>query len=546
MARFSQSTSPLKIYTPQGEDLLLPITLTGSESLGGTFSFTIGAVAPKGSRVSFREMVGKPASATVALPGGIERAFHGIVSRFTRHDSDSVFDHYGIELRPRLHALSLVKRSRVFQNLSAIDIIRQLLASVGGAEFDLASRPPARVTCAQFRETDLEFFLRLCSEEGLIHYWRHTRDNHHLVITDSTARGPSTGAVAYDNSVGGSLDACRVRSWSLSQSLVPVAVEVGGSHMQMFGQSLGASAPGPEAVVAGSVRLEPAGNPGPWEEDGHSPARYFDSVTVSGGDADEALGMVRPEQERRARLLATAAAADSVRAHAEGDCSQLTAGHAVELQGHPDQSGHWLTVTVSHRLSVEGSYWAGEPASLIRRVSAELAPLDLPQAHWPPLPKPRVGGVCTATVVGPGPMNIDKFGRVQVNFPWDRSAGGESCWVRVAQSWAGKGWGACFWPRVGHEVVVAFEEGDPDRPVIVGSVYNGANTPPYPMPQSMYIAGWKSLTQDGDPSSNYHQILMSDEKGAEVVHIHAEGKFITQQESANVSRKPGLDINFQG
>lgn len=546
MASFSQSTSPLKIFTPLGEDLLLPITLTGEESLGGTFSFTIGAVAPKGSLVPFPEMVGKPASATVALPGGTERAFHGMIFRFTRHDSDSVFDHYGIELRPRLHALGLVRRSRVFQNMSATEIMRQLLAGVGGAEFDLAAQPPARVTCAQFRETDLEFLLRLCSEEGLIHYWRHTRDNHQLVITDSTTRNPSTGALAYDNSVGGSLGACRVRSWSLSQSLVPAAVEVGGSHMQMFGQSLGASAPGPDSVVAGSVRLESAGNPGPWEEDGHSPARYFDSVTVSGGDADDALGRVRPEQERRARLLASAAAADSVRAHAEGDCSQLTAGHAVELVGHESQSGRWLAVMVSHRLSVEGSYWAGEVASLLRRVSAELAPLDLPQAHWPPLPKPRVGGVCTATVVGPGPMNIDKFGRVQVNFPWDRSAGGESCWVRVAQSWAGNGWGACFWPRVGHEVVVAFEEGDPDRPVIVGSVYNGTNMPPFVMPDNMYIAGWKSLTQGGDPSGNFHQILMSDEKGAEIVHIHAEGSYIVQQESQQVSFKPGRDIHFTG
>ncbi|MFM7114322.1 MAG: type VI secretion system Vgr family protein, partial [Planctomycetota bacterium] len=164
----------------------------------------------------------------------------------------------------------------------------------------------------------------------------------------------------------------------------------------------------------------------------------------------------------------------------------------------------------------------------------------------PPRPKPRVGGVCTATVVGPGPMNIDKFGRVQVNFPWDRSAKGDSCWVRVAQSWAGNGWGACFWPRVGHEVVVAFEEGDPDRPVIVGSVYNGANMPPFAMPDNMYIAGWKSLTQGGDPARNYHQILMSDEKGAEIVHVHAEGSYIVQQETQQVSFKPANDIHFTG
>ena len=123
---------------------------------------------------------------------------------------------------------------------------------------------------------------------------------------------------------------------------------------------------------------------------------------------------------------------------------------------------------------------------------------------------------------------------------------GRSCWVRVAQSWAGNGWGSCFWPRVGHEVVVAFEEGDVDRPVIVGSVYNSVNMPPYALPDNMYIAGWKSLTQGGDPSANFHQILMSDEKGAEVVHIHSESVYIVQQESQQVSIKPSHDVHFTG
>ena len=154
----------------------------------------------------------------------------------------------------------------------------------------------------------------------------------------------------------------------------------------------------------------------------------------------------------------------------------------------------------------------------------------------------------TAIVIGPAnsEMNLDQYGRVQVRFWWDREDSTTSCWIRVAQSWAGNRWGACFWPRVGHEVVVSFENGDPDRPIIVGSVYNSVNMPPYSLPSNQYIAGWKSLTEGGDPTKNFHQILMSDEKGAEVVHIHAESVFIAHQENQQCSMRPQFDASFQG
>jgi type VI secretion system secreted protein VgrG len=536
----------LRVFTPFAEDTLLPVSLRGVETLGESFSFTIGLLAPRGTRVPSEELMGRPVGAELRLEDNIRRFFHGIVWRFEWLDSRDAFDEYRMEIRPRLSLLSLARRSRVFQNLSALDIIRRVLEPVGGAEARLNGSPPARVTCAQYRETDLEFFLRLCSEEGITHYWNHTPQDHQLVLTDSTPENPSSGAIAYDQRVGGTEGKPFIRSWTMAQELVPLAAQALDAHPLRFGRKIVADAALPESWRAGSGQLFPAGFKGPWEEDGHSASRWFDSVSISGEDDPAALGKVEGAQERQAKILAAAAAAPAARARATGDCSQLTAGHAMELTGHPGQSGHWLAVSVEHEVSVEGRYWAGETASLKRVVNASLAPLALPQAPWPPRPKPRVGGVCTATVVGPGPMNIDKFGRVQVNFPWDRSAKGDSCWVRVAQSWAGNGWGACFWPRVGHEVVVAFEEGDPDRPVIVGSVYNGANMPPFAMPDNMYIAGWKSLTQGGDPARNYHQILMSDEKGAEIVHVHAEGSYIVQQETQQVSFKPANDIHFTG
>ncbi len=574
MPAFTQDNSPLKAFTVLEENTLLPVRLSGGETLGGTFEFTLDLVASAGSQVPFATLMGSAACAEVSLPGGGSRQYHGIVSSLSLLDSDSVLDHYRMVLAPRLSLLGLVKRSRIFQNATAVDIIRVLLEPAGGARFQLTGAPPSRVTCAQYRETDLEFFLRLCSEEGFIHYWTHSLENHELVITDTTPEVPSVGTVPYDLTVGGTGDSTFIRSWILTQRQVPTAAQVGGSHMQVYGQSLAYEASAPSAVSAASISLTPSGNPGPWEEDGQSATRFFDAVNASGGEDTTAIANMYTAQERQAGIVAAAAASGSVRARAVGNCPQVTAGHAMELSGHPTQSGQWIAVSATHRLEVEGRYWAGEASTLVREWSADLAPLGLPQAHWPPRRRPRVGGVCTATVVGPPPMNIDQYGRVQVAFPWDRGAAGQiaaaveseisstsggtasaaqtaattgrSCWVRVAQSWAGNGWGSCFWPRVGHEVVVAFEEGDVDRPVIVGSVYNSVNMPPYALPDNMYIAGWKSLTQGGDPSANFHQILMSDESDSPVVAIHSESVFVSNQESQQRMLRPNYDFDFQG
>jgi type VI secretion system secreted protein VgrG len=570
---FSQENSPLRVLTPLGDDTLLAVRLEGTETLGGSFRFSLDLVAALGSTVPFPSLVGNAVSAGVSMPGGASRWYHGIVTELTLLDSDGVLDHYRMTLEPRLAELGLVKRSRIFQNATATDIIRQVLGPVGGADIRLTGSPPVRVTCSQYRETDLEFFLRLCSEEGFIHYWNHTRDNHQLVITDTTSENPSSGAVPYDLTVGGTGETTFIRSWALTQSRAPLGSQVGGSHMQVYGKSLDSSANGPASVSAASIQLKPSGNPGPWEEDGQSTTRFFDAVNASGGEDTTAIGNMYSAQERQAGIVSAAAASGSVRARAVGNCCQLTAGLAMTLSGHPTQSGDWLAVSVSHKVEVEGRYWAGEAATLTRNIVAELAPLELSQAHWPPKARPRVGGVCTATVVGPPPMNVDQYGRVQVAFPWDRNAPGQiaaavdseisssngssqaagsaattgqSCWVRVAQSWAGNGWGSCFWPRVGHEVVVAFEEGDPDRPVIVGSVYNCVNMPPYALPDNMYIAGWKSLTQGGDPTVNFHQILMSDESSAPVVAIHSESIFVSNQENQQKLLRPKYDFDFQG
>jgi type VI secretion system secreted protein VgrG len=381
------------------------------------------------------------------------------------------------------------------------------------------------------------------------YYWIHRLGTHRITLTDNTPiNAPDLGPIPYQRQTGGTLEETSIRSWHLHQCQSVTSAQVVGSQFEVFNQELQSTTSGPAAITAGSVPLKPFGFPSPWQEDELSASRFFDSVTVSGEANPDAITNIYSTQSRQSMIAAFAGASGSVRAFAVGDCCQLTPGHSFTLTGHPNQSGEWLVVSVEHTVEVEGRYWAGEAPALKTEARAECAPLSLPQYIWPLVPRPKIGGVLTGIVIGPENNEIfmDLYGRVQVRFWWDRDNSTTSCWIRVAQVWAGNGWGACFWPRVGHEVVVSFENGDPDRPIIVGSVYNSTNMPPYPLPARQYIAGWKSLTEGGDPTKNFHQILMSDEQGAEVVHIHAESMFVAHQESTQFNRRPSQEINIQG
>ena len=553
MTEFSQANSPLQVFTPLPENTLLATRLVGREAMGDTFEFTVSLIAALGTPIDFSQLLGQFAYAVVSLPGGASRVYHGLIWEFRQYDCDEVFDHYAMVLRPSIAQLGLVKRSRVFQNQSASQIFDQLFGAMttpsGWALNGLFTPLPTRVYCTQYRETDLQFLRRLCSESGVTYYWIHRPGTHRITLTDNTPiNAPDLGPIPYQRQAGGTLEETSIRSWHLHQCQSVTSAQVVGSQYQVFNQELQSTTSGPAAITAGSVPLKPFGFPSPWQEDELSASRFFDSVTVSGEANPDAITNIYSSQSRQSMIAAFAGASGSVRAFAVGDCCQLTPGHSFTLTGHPNQSGQWVVVSVEHTVEMEGRYWAGEASALKTEVRAECAPLSLQQHIWPLVPKPRIGGVLTGIVIGPenNEIFVDQYGRVQVRFWWDRNNSTTSCWIRVAQSWAGNGWGACFWPRVGHEVVVSFENGDPDRPIIVGSVYNSTNMPPYPLPASQYIAGWKSLTEGGDPTKNFHQILMSDEQGAEVVHIHAESMFVAHQENTQFNRRPSQEINIQG
>jgi type VI secretion system secreted protein VgrG len=264
------------------------------------------------------------------------------------------------------------------------------------------------------------------------------------------------------------------------------------------------------------------------------------------------VARIFPAAKRAAKLRAAAEAAAAVRAGGESNCVQFAPGRRFTLERHFDADGAYLLTAVEHEARVTGDYRAdAQDDALDYRNRFTAAPEGLPFRPPRVTPRPIIAGTQTATVVGPPGSQIflDKYGRVKVQFPWDRQGqanADSSCWIRVAQIWAGKTWGAFFWPRVGHEVVVAFEEGDPDQPIIVGSVYNAANMPPLTLPDEAMRCGIKSCTFAGDPALAFNAVIFHDVPGTEYLQVHSETFQMENTESARYQHTPAGRFTFLG
>ena len=549
MANFSQKSLPFQIETPLGQDAFFILSLEGTESLSGLFEFTLELGAPLGSTVDFNQLMGNDAAVAFYYKETVQRRVNGIITEFSSTHSDDYFDYYEMVLRPRLWLLSLSKQSRIFQQQSATQILSAVLNPVHGAIIEVSPQATTRNYCTQYRETDLAFFQRLCFEEGIAHYWDHTPTDHQLILTNNTTTNPSVGICEFNQTEGGSLDQQSIKSWKTKQVLVNPQVGVRDSHFELFNQLLTGSGNGPSQVMAGTVNLSINSPPGPWQENHTSPSRYFDEVNSSGTKDPTVMSGVYDAIQNRAQVMATASACRAVTAEGTSTCLNMVPGYQFDLQNHPTANGSWLVLELTHSAKQDGAFWNGKPATIHYENRFKVAPASVNQKPWPPIPRPVVGSVETAIVTGPENQesNLDPFGRVQVRFWWDDPQAGNhtSCWIRVAQFWAGQGYGAFFWPRVGHEVVVAFEHGDPDRPIVVGSVYNSNNLVPFDLPANSYLSGLKTKIQNGNVQENYHKMVFCDLSGREVITLYAESMLVTNQKKQQIGKRPKFNTNVQ-
>jgi type VI secretion system secreted protein VgrG len=502
-----QSDRPISVSSPLGTDVLLFYRMTAAEHLGKLFQFDLDVLS-EDHNIKLEDLLGQSMTAHLELAGGANRHFNGIVSQLSFQGTMGRHAHYHVRLHPWTWFLTRTADCRIFQNKAVPDIIKDVFREFGFSDFEdaLSGSYVVRDFCVQYRETSFAFISRLMEEEGIYYYFKHEEDRHTLVLADSYgAHSPVSGYAEVpffppEESEDRELD--RLLEWRISQQVQATSYTLDDYNFEV---------PKSDIRTSATATKKHAG----------TDYKIFDYP----GEYD-ATGVGNEFVKYRLEELS----ADYETHSATGTARGLMAGGLFTLTDHPrgDQNKEYLVISAIHTLSAAG-YESGDAGGGGATYGGEFTAID---AHVPfrsrrATPRPLVQGPQTAVVVGPSGEEIwtDKYGRVKLQFHWDRygeSNENSSCWVRVAQVWAGKNWGAMHIPRIGQEVVVDFLEGDPDRPIITGRVYNADQVPPYALPDNQTQSGVKSRSTKGGTGANFNEIRMEDKKGSEELYIHAE------------------------
>jgi type VI secretion system secreted protein VgrG len=496
---FTQDNRPLRVTTGLGKDVLLLERFTGEEHISSPFRFTLDMLSENAS-IDPDAVLRKPISVTVVIPGGKERHFHGIVSRFSARGRRAGLTSYRAEMVPWLWFLSLTSDCRIFQNLTAVDIVTKVFSDLGYSDFKhkVMSTLPKRVYCVQYRETSLAFVSRLLEEEGIYYFFEHTKSSHTLVTTDHPGQMPACPEVS-------KLRMTLTQSYDMAEEPLVTSVEM--EH----------------AAVTEKIELT--------DYDFEKPSASL-RASHAGKHKDEVYDypgnyLTRNDGDRFVRLRLQQKEAERAWLRGESNSPSFTGGHSFELTEHPNRllNATYYLVHVRHTASVPNYTTGDGEFEYVNTFDA--IPMTIP--YRPPLVTPRalVLGSQTAVVVGPAgeEIYVDKYGRVKVQFFWDRQGkkdASSSCWVRVSSTWAGKNWGFIQIPRIGQEVIVDFLEGNPDQPIITGRVYNAEQMPPYALPANMTQSGVLTRSSKGGAAANANWIRFEDKKGSEQLYIHAE------------------------
>ncbi len=447
-------------------------------------------------------------AAVITVTGDTPRHFHGFVADFALDAIRDDLTFYRMTLRPWLWFLSLDNDNRIFQKKNVPDIVEEVFSAWPDAKFklNLQGRYDKREYCVQYGESDLNFVQRLLEDEGIFYYFEHAESGHTMVIVDANKAlepGPDSAKIPYEpdsHSLVSFRDGDFITEW------VPKAQVRSGKYAQT---DYDFKKPAFDLM---SLTSAPIGHKQDKAEVYHYPGRYLD------------LGAGDRITERRMHELQ----ADQHRIAARGTARHLWSGRSFTLELFPREAENdtYLVVRAIYGMQDE-QLRAGQASdgSAYYQVNLELSPARVPFRPARQTPKPRMQGPQTAVVVGPAGAEIfcDEYSRVKVHFHWDRLDGSDensSCFVRVSAAWAGAGWGFIQIPRIGHEVIVDFLEGDPDQPIITGRVYNATNTVPYGLPDNASQSGWKSWSTPS--SGGFNELRFEDKAGAEEVYFQAE------------------------
>ena len=496
---------PITLKSPLPAKDLMFESMTASAGLSMLGEMQLGLVSEKPD-LKPEDLLGKPMTVSVALRDDKQRHFHGYVTRFGIGAHRGRYFGYQASVRPWLWFLTRTADCRIFQEQSVPDIVKKVFEDHGNASFEFKLFRSYRkwVYCVQYRETDYNFVARLLEHEGIYWYVEHGEGTSKVVLVDSqSAHDAAPGYESlpyYENAGGSSPDTECVSDWSFASEVETDKVALTSYDFERPSTSLKADAKKSHKYSLPDFEM--------FDFQGD----YI--VTADGTQwAEDRL------DERQSRFQM---------AHGGSNAHGIEVGRLLALAKHPrkDQNDKYLITAISVNAQVtayESGNGAGGGAGAFR---CDFSAIPSGQQFRPArrTPKPFVQGPQTAVVVGPGGEEIftDKHGRVKLQFHWDRLGKKNeksSCWVRVSQPWAGKGWGAVSIPRIGQEVVVDFLEGDPDQPIVTGRVYNAEQTHPFPLPAGAVVSGIKSKSHK---AGGYNEMSMDDTPGKEKFTIHGQ------------------------
>lgn len=512
----------------------------GTEEAHKPFLFFIELVH-KSDSLNIAALLGTKGCLAITDAGGGTRYVHGHVKSMRQLHTANSFTHYSCVLVPRVDFLEKRINHRIFQNLSVVQIISRVLAEQGFSDTDFALKLnkdyEPREYCVQYGESDLHFLSRLCEEEGIFYYFEHSQGNHCLCFSD-WAGGPKIAGeydlrffpgsgTRPDTSVIHSLaykvkttsNAAAYSDWNFTKPNLDLLMADAESSME-------------KAPVPGGMKLEKYAYP---------------HIYALRGAGASYTSIQLERQMALARQISV-----------ESDVSRFVPGHTFTINSHPreDVNSEWWIVSTSHKGEQPGILEHEAPSGRGFKYDANATAIPASTRFVPENLhlKRKAQGKQTAIVTAPEGEEIytDKYGRVKVKFIWDRSDAHDetsSCWIRVSQGWAGNKYGSMVIPRAGHEVLVSFLEGDPDRPLITGrGVYNGLNMPPYELPEHKTKTYFRSMTTPGEPNEprGFNEIRVEDKAGEEEIFIHAERDYdshIKNDWSAQIQHQQHLTVD---
>ena len=495
MPTYVQDNRPFTVSTPLGKDVFLLAGIEGQEAMSSPYFYRLDLRSENPS-IDCKGLLRKPIGVTLLSTHG-ERLIHGLCRRFVQLGRDSELTGYYAEIVPAIWFLSLSRDCRIFQEKTALEIVQQVLRDLGitDVRYACTGSYKKREYCVQYRETHLDFISRLMEEEGIFYFFEHTKDKHTLVIADANSATPVA-----------------------TQSKVRITPQVAPSEeaITTFRREF--------RVHTGSIKLK--------DYDYLQPKLTLDATAT--GDSKERVYdypgyfTTHDQADRAAKLRLEVEEATGQVVEGESNCRTFQVGTRIDVQQHyrSDINAQYLLTELKLRGESGGlrDLREGSESYANEFVAIPNAVKFRPRPHTP---KPIIAGTQTALVVGPAGEEIwvDKHGRIKVQFYWDEYGKDDehsSCWVRVSSLWAGKAWGGIHIPRMGQEVVIGFLEGDPDRPLVTGRVYNADQVVPYTLPANQTQSGIKSRSSKQGGTDNFNELRFEDKKGSELIYVQAE------------------------